>query len=174
MDPFRSEADAFRILLIVGAGALTVIVVALLLGSLAGFLWGLFLIGLGIGRIFRSRRALATSGDIAVVVDDVPRDELIGELRELEGGPQFLLAMIVAPDSPEADRRTAQQRMEVAVQLMQGAGLRTRGRVLEIAADDLQAGGPVPGVEAKQVIVAVGGESAAANGESAAVRDRSG
>ena len=71
VDPFRSEADAFRILLIVGAGALTVIVVALLFGSLPGFLWGLFLIGAGLGMIIRGRRAPASTGDVAVVVDDV-------------------------------------------------------------------------------------------------------
>ena len=160
MDPFRSESDAFRILLIVGAGALTVIVVALLFGSLPGFLWGLFLIGVGVGRIIRGRRGDASSGDIAVVVDDVPSDELIDELQALDGEPQFLLAMVVPPDSPPADRERARQRMEVSVKLMQDAGLRTRGRVLEAAAEDMRDGGPVPGIRARQSVVALGKPSA--------------
>ena len=159
VDPFRSEADAFRILLIVGAGALTVIVVALLFGSLPGFLWGLFLIGVGIGFAIRGRRAAARGGDIAVVVDDVPGDELIAELQSAGGEPEYLLAIAVAPNSPAADRERARQRMEVAVRLMQEAGLRTRGRVLEVAPEDLRSGAPVPGIEAKRVVVSLRDEA---------------
>ena len=155
MDPLRSEADAFRILLIIGAGALTVIVVALLFGSLPGFLWGLFLIGVGLGRILRGRRTPPATGEVAVVVDDVPRDELIADLQAVEGEPEFLLVMITAPDGPAAGRERARQRMEVSVQLLQEAGLRAGGRVLEAAAADLGGAGPVPGVEADQVIVAL-------------------
>ena len=105
VDPLRSEEDAFRILLVVGAGALTVIAVALLFGSLPGFLWGLFLIGVGVGRLFRSRRVPEPTSRVAVVVDDVVGEELIAELREVEGEPEFLLAMVIAPGSPAGGKR---------------------------------------------------------------------
>jgi len=165
MDPLRSEADAFRILLVVGAGALAVIVVALLFGSLPGFLLGLFLIGVGIGRLFRGRRTHAPTSRIAVVVDDVARDELIAELRDVGGEPEFILAMVIAPGGAAAEREMARQRVEVSVQRMGEAGLRARGQVLEAAAEDLRGGGSVPGIEADEVMVSLrGGASAGGAG----------
>ena len=52
LNPFRSEADAFRVLLICLAAAAAVIAVALLVSSLAGFLLGLVLVGVGLWRVF--------------------------------------------------------------------------------------------------------------------------
>ena len=49
-NPFRSEADAFRLLLICAAAAAVVIAVALLISSLAGFLVGLVLVAFGLWR----------------------------------------------------------------------------------------------------------------------------
>jgi len=49
-NPFRSEADAFRLLLICAAAAAAVIAVALLVSSLAGALLGLVLVGVGLWR----------------------------------------------------------------------------------------------------------------------------
>jgi Flp pilus assembly protein TadB len=49
-NPFRSEADAFRLLLICMAAAAAVIAVALLVSSLAGALLGLVLVGVGLWR----------------------------------------------------------------------------------------------------------------------------
>jgi hypothetical protein len=46
-NPFRNEADAFRILVIVGAGAAVVIVAATVFGTTAGALLGLTLLLLG-------------------------------------------------------------------------------------------------------------------------------
>lgn len=46
-NPFRSEADAFRLLVIVGVAAAGVIVVALVAGSLPGALVGLVLLCVG-------------------------------------------------------------------------------------------------------------------------------
>ena len=154
MNPLRSEADAFRLLLIIGAGALTVILVALVLGSLPGFIWGLFLIGVGVGRIVRSRGGEASATEIAVVVDDVPGDELVAELTEIEEEPAFVVAMVVAPGSGASDRERARQRMEISLQLLQEAGLRARGQVLEVAPEDL-GGGPVTGLDADRVIISL-------------------
>jgi hypothetical protein len=49
-NPFRSEADAFRLLLICVAAAAVVIAVALLVSSLAGALLGLVLVLIGLWR----------------------------------------------------------------------------------------------------------------------------
>jgi hypothetical protein len=156
VDPIRSEADAFRILLVVGAGALAVIVVAVLFGSLAGFLVGLFLIGLGFGKLLAGRRLPEPTSRVAVVVDDVAPYELVEELKSVEGEPEFLLAMVVAPGSSDSDRELARQRVEVSVQRMGEAGLRTGpGRVVEATPADLEGGGPVPGIEADQTVISL-------------------
>lgn len=49
-NPFRSEADAFRVLLMCVVAAGAVIAVALLVSSLAGALLGLVLVGIGLWR----------------------------------------------------------------------------------------------------------------------------
>jgi len=46
-NPFRNEADAFRLLVIVGAAAATVVAIALLFGSLPGALAALVLVCVG-------------------------------------------------------------------------------------------------------------------------------
>ena len=46
-NPFRNEADAFRLLVIIAIAAGAVVAVALLAGSLAGALLGLVLVGVG-------------------------------------------------------------------------------------------------------------------------------
>lgn len=49
-NPFRSEVDAFRVLLMVVGAAAVVIAVAVLVSSLAGALLGLVLVGFGLWR----------------------------------------------------------------------------------------------------------------------------
>jgi hypothetical protein len=49
-NPFRSEADAFRVLVIAVIGAAVVVAVALAVGALAGFLLGLALIAVAAWR----------------------------------------------------------------------------------------------------------------------------
>jgi hypothetical protein len=49
-NPFRREADAFRLLIMVVAAGAAVIAVALLLGGLAGALLGLVLLMVGLWR----------------------------------------------------------------------------------------------------------------------------
>jgi len=49
-NPFRREADAFRVLLMFVAGAAVVIAVALLVSSLAGALLALVLLAIGLWR----------------------------------------------------------------------------------------------------------------------------
>jgi hypothetical protein len=49
-NPLRNEGDMFRVLLMFGAGAAIVIVVALLAGSLAGAIVAALLVGVGLWR----------------------------------------------------------------------------------------------------------------------------
>ena len=49
-NPFRREADAFRLLLIVVAAGVAVVAVTLLVSSLAGALVGLVLLAIGLWR----------------------------------------------------------------------------------------------------------------------------
>jgi UPF0716 family protein affecting phage T7 exclusion len=49
-NPFRSEADAFRLLMMFVVAAAIVIAVALLVSSLAGALLGAILVGIGLWR----------------------------------------------------------------------------------------------------------------------------
>lgn len=60
-NPFRVEADAFRVLLVMLAGALAVILVATLFGGRAGALLGLVLLAIGLVIVWRwTRRALSS------------------------------------------------------------------------------------------------------------------
>jgi hypothetical protein len=52
-NPFRREADAFRLLSIIGVAAGAVIAVAVLIGSLAGALLGLALLLAGVVQAWR-------------------------------------------------------------------------------------------------------------------------
>ena len=49
-NPLRNEADMFRVLIMFGIGAAIVIAVALLIGSLAGLIVLLVLLGIGLWR----------------------------------------------------------------------------------------------------------------------------
>ena len=52
-NPLRRESDMFRVLLMFAVAAAIVIGVALLLGSLAGVIVGVILVGLGLWRTWR-------------------------------------------------------------------------------------------------------------------------
>lgn len=52
-DPLRSEADAFRWVVIVGLAAASIIVLTLLTRPLAGALWGLVLVLAGVAHAYR-------------------------------------------------------------------------------------------------------------------------
>lgn len=61
-NPLRSEADAFRLLMIIVAGAVAVIAVALLAGSVAGVVLAAGLVGFGLGVSWRTIREALGSG----------------------------------------------------------------------------------------------------------------
>lgn len=162
MDPLRSEADAFKVVLIVTAGALTVIAVTLLTSSVVGFVWGLLLFAYGVWRLIRDYRAAPPAGRVAVIVDDVISDALVAELRETHPDADLVLATIVPPGSTEPERELARQRMEASIQRLEEAQLWADGRVLEVDRAQLSGGGPVEGAEARVTVVALRGDGAGA------------
>jgi hypothetical protein len=61
-NPFRNEADAFRVLVMFVAAAAVVIAVALLVDPLAGALLGLVLVGVGLWRAWGLWRSWRETG----------------------------------------------------------------------------------------------------------------
>jgi hypothetical protein len=61
-NPFRNEADAFRVLVMFVAAAALVIAVALLVDPLAGALLGLVLVGVGLWRAWGLWRSWRETG----------------------------------------------------------------------------------------------------------------
>ena len=69
-NPLRSEADAFRWVVVIGVGAVSVIVLTLLTRPVIGVIWAAALIGFGAGVAYRGARgslprsvALTRGGD---------------------------------------------------------------------------------------------------------------
>lgn len=63
-NPLTSEAEAFRWLVVIAAGAATVVAVALLLRPLIGAIWALALIGAGIVYLWRDARQARSQTDL--------------------------------------------------------------------------------------------------------------
>ena len=150
-NPLRSEAEAFRWLVVIGAAAASVIAVALLIRPALGVAWGLVLIAIGVGLAWRSsrgslprslggRRGIDDRHRLLVVADQtVGGRALLREIRERAGGADSEILVITpalassggARRSPELDEaiELARQRLELCLQALQEAGLRARGRV---------------------------------------------
>lgn len=148
MNPLRSEADAFRWVVIIGAGAAAVIAVTLAVGSEFGIVLAAALIGFGIGRAWRPR-ARARDGEpglddsgadrrVLVVADEtLAVDALVEELANRCRGRRGEV-LVVTPalsaqfKSPEAEvdgLSDLDERRERAVSAAQAAGLDARGMV---------------------------------------------
>jgi predicted PurR-regulated permease PerM len=78
-NPLRSERDAFRLFLLVGAAALFVIALALIFGSTVGAVVGFALLAFGFYHVMRWLREAFSApeeiGDGGDEREDVPRDE---------------------------------------------------------------------------------------------------
>ena len=93
-NPLRSEADAFRWVVVIGGGALSVIVLTLLTRPVFGVVWAAALIGFGVGVGYRSARgsirgnvALTKGGDgkfrlLVIANETVQGGALLDEVRE--------------------------------------------------------------------------------------------
>jgi hypothetical protein len=150
-NPLRSEADAFRWVVVIGAAAASVIVLTLLTRPAIGLAWAAALIGFGAGAIWRSSRGSLATGVrvsrgggaryrlLVVANETVGGRSLLEEIKNRSRGRESEV-LVVSPAlagsraahwSSDIDEalEAARQRMELSVQAIEEAGLRARGTV---------------------------------------------
>jgi hypothetical protein len=150
-NPLRSEADAFRWVVVIGVGAVSVIALTLLTRPVVGVVWAAALIGFGIGVGYRSSRGslpqavpLGHGGDgrfrlLVVANETVGGEELIEEIRRRCRGRDCEILVVTpalaasrashwASDIDEA-RELARQRMELSLIAIGELGLKARGEI---------------------------------------------
>jgi hypothetical protein len=150
-NPLRSEADAFRWAVIVGGGAVSVIVLTLLTRPVFGVVWAAALIGFGAGVAYRGARGslprevnLTRGGDgrfrlLVVANETVGGKALLDEIRDRCRGRQSEILVVTpalassraahwASDVDEA-MELARQRMELSLIAIGELGLKARGEI---------------------------------------------
>lgn len=150
-NPLRSEADAFRWVVAVGAAAASTIAVALLTRPAIGAAWGAALVGFGLGLAYRSARgslplplSLARGDDgrhrlLVVANETVAGRALLAEIRNRCRGRESEI-LVVTPALPgsraahwasDVDEaiELARQRMELSLIAIREAGLEARGEI---------------------------------------------
>lgn len=150
-NPLRSEADAFRWIVVIGIGVASVTALTLLTRPAIGVAWAAALIGFGVGLAWRSSRGtlrgnvkLSRGGDgrrrvLVVANQTVGGRALLREIENRSRGVESEI-LVVTPAlvgsraahwSSDVDEaiELARQRMELSLQAIQEAGLRARGRV---------------------------------------------
>jgi hypothetical protein len=88
-NPLRSEADAFRWVVVIGAGALSVIVLTLLTSPAVGAVWAALLLGFGAGIAYRSSRG-SLPGGVSLARGRDGRRRLLVVANETVGGEALL------------------------------------------------------------------------------------
>jgi hypothetical protein len=150
-NPLRSEADAFRWIVVIGIGVASVTALTLLTRPAIGAAWATALIGFGLGLAWRSSKGTlprsvrpSRGGDgkrrILVVANQTVGGRAL--LREIEnrsrGGESEILVVTPALASSRAAHwssdvdeaiEIARQRLELSLQAIQEAGLSARGQV---------------------------------------------
>lgn len=150
-NPLRSEADAFRWVVVIGLGAVSVIGLTLLTRPVVGVVWAAALIGFGAGVAYRSSRGsllrnveLTRGGDgkhrlLVVANETVGGGALLEAIRNRCRGRDCEILVITpalagsraahwASDVDEAIE-LARQRMELSLIALDGLGLKARGEV---------------------------------------------
>jgi hypothetical protein len=150
-NPLRSEADAFRWVVIIGAGAVSVIVLTLLTRPVIGIVWAALLIGFGVGVGYRSARgslprsvALTRGGDgkfrlLVVANETVQGEALLNEIRDrCQDRKAEVMVMTPALAASRASHwasdideaiELARQRMELSLIELRQLGLKARGEI---------------------------------------------
>jgi GABA permease len=152
-NPLRSEADAFRWVVIIGIGAASVIALVLLTRPAIGIAWAAALLGFGVGIFYRSARgslphnvALRSNGDarhrlLVVANETVEGKALLDEIRNRSRGRDSEILIITpalvnsraahwASDVDEGIE-LARQRMELSLIAVRAEGLKARGEVAD-------------------------------------------
>jgi hypothetical protein len=150
-NPLRSEADAFRWLVIIGLGAVSVIALTLLTRPVIGVVWAAALIGFGAGVAYRGARgslprtvALTRGGDgkfrlLVVANETVSGEALLDEIRERCRDRRCEILVVTpalvasrashwASDVDEG-MELARQRMELSLIAIGELGLKAKGEV---------------------------------------------
>lgn len=150
-NPLRSEADAFRWVILIGLGAVSVIALTLLTRPVIGVVWAAALIGFGAGLAYRGARgalprsvALTRGGDgkhrlLVVANETVEGKELRNEIRSRCSGRDCEILVVTpalavsrashwASDIDEAIE-LARQRMELSLIAIRELGLKARGEI---------------------------------------------
>jgi hypothetical protein len=150
-NPLRSEADAFRWAVIVGGGAVSVIVLTLLTRPVIGVVWAAALIGFGAGVAYRGARGslprnvtLTKGGDgryrlLVVANETVEGKALLDEIRDRCRGRDGEILVVTpalassraahwASDVDEAIE-LARQRMELSLIAIGELGLKAKGEI---------------------------------------------
>jgi hypothetical protein len=150
-NPLRSEADAFRWVVVIGAGAVSVIVLTLLTRPVIGVVWAAALIGFGIGVGYRSARGslprdvpVTKGGDgkfrlLVVANETVGGEALLNEIRDRCRERRCEILVVTpalvgsrashwASDVDEAIE-LARQRMELSLIAIGELGLKAKGEI---------------------------------------------
>jgi hypothetical protein len=150
-NPLRSEADAFKWVVVIGAGAVSVIVLTLLTRPAVGIAWAAALIGFGVGVGYRAARgslprkvALTRGGDgkhrvLVVANETVGGGALLEEIRQ-RCRDHDCEVFVVTPALPvsrashwasDVDEaiELARQRMELSLIAIGELGLKARGEI---------------------------------------------
>jgi GABA permease len=150
-NPVRSEADAFKWVVVIGAGAVSVIVLTLLTRPVIGVVWAAALIGFGIGFAYRGARGslprsvvLTRGGDgkhriLVVANETVGGEALLDEIRDRCRSRHCSILVVTpalvtsrashwASDVDEA-MELARQRMELSLIALGKLGLKAKGEI---------------------------------------------
>ena len=150
-NPLRSEADAFRWLVVIAAGVVSATVLTLLTRPVVGVIWTALLIGFGVGFGYRSARGslprdveVTRGGDgkfrlLVIANETVQGEELLKEIRD-RCRDRRCEVMVVTPalassrtshwtsDIDEAIE-LARQRMELSLIEIKQLGLKAKGEI---------------------------------------------
>ncbi len=150
-NPVRSEADAFKWVVVIGAGAVSVIALTLLTRPVVGVVWAAALIGFGVGFAYRGARGslprsveLTRGGDgkhriLVVANETVGGEELLDEIRDRCRSRDCSILVVTpalvasrashwASDVDEA-MELARQRMELSLIALGELGLKAKGEI---------------------------------------------
>jgi hypothetical protein len=150
-NPLRSEADAFRWVVVIGLGAVSIIALTLLTRPVFGVVWAAALIGFGAGFAYRNSRGslsrsveLTRGGDgkhrlLVVANETVQGEALLEEIRERCRNRSCEIFVVTpalagsrashwASDIDEA-MELARQRMELSLIAIDALGLKARGEI---------------------------------------------
>lgn len=150
-NPLRSEADAFRWVVVIGIGAASVIAVTLITRPVVGVIWAAAVLGLVSALAWRSSRGslagrteVSRSGDgkhrvLVLSNQTVGGRALLAEIKNRSRGRRGEILLVTpaltgsraahwASDVDPA-MEEARQRMELSLQALEEAGLRASGQV---------------------------------------------